>query len=147
MAGANSSDQGSLPYLSCASLSAASTPGTPTERPLSIASLRGSGLPAESRNKSAVAAAGAVSRPSKFSKVLLAASQVRRNAPPPIPEDCGSTTFSTICVAMAASTALPPLRKMASPASAASGFAATTICRLALTSVFAVKPLGPSGRS
>src|SRR6476469_10123127 len=48
---------------------------------------------------------------------------------------------------MPASTALPPLRKIASPASAASGCAATTMRRLALTSGFGVKPLGGSGCS
>ena len=45
MAGWNSSAQGSLPYLSWASFSAASAPGTPTESPLAMAASRGSGLP------------------------------------------------------------------------------------------------------
>ncbi len=30
------------------------------------------------------------------------------NAPPPMPEDCGSTSPSTSCTATAASIALPP---------------------------------------
>ena len=45
MAGSNNSAQGSLPYLSWASFSAASAPGTPIERPLAMAASRGSGLP------------------------------------------------------------------------------------------------------
>ena len=61
-------------------------------------------------------------------------------APPPMPEDCGSTRLSTICAAMPASTALPPWRNMARPASAASGWAAITMCFLALTSGFGRKP-------
>jgi hypothetical protein len=48
-------------------------------------------------------------------------------APPPMPLDCGSTRLSTICVAMAASTALPPLFSTSQPALVASGLAATTM--------------------
>src|SRR5262245_62910667 len=48
---------------------------------------------------------------------------------------------------MPASAALPPLRKMASPASAARGWAATTICFFALTRGLCAKPLAPSGAS
>ncbi len=48
-----------------------------------------------------------------------------------MPDDCGSTRVSTICAAITASTALPPWRSMARPASAASGLAAEIIWRLA----------------
>ena len=41
-------------------------------------------------------------------------------AAPPIPEDCGSTSVSTACMAIAASMAEPPLRRISRPASAAS---------------------------
>ena len=40
-------------------------------------------------------------------------SQCSRNAPPPMPEDCGSTRPSTAWAAIAASTALPPWRRIA----------------------------------
>src|SRR5437868_3778642 len=45
-------------------------------------------------------------------------------APPPSPEDCGSTRLRTNCTAMAASAALPPARSMSRPASTAAGLAA-----------------------
>ena len=43
-----------------------------------------------------------------------------------MPEDCGSTSVSTSCTAIAASTALPPARSTCRPASVASGLAAAT---------------------
>jgi hypothetical protein len=49
------------------------------------------------------------------------------NAPPPMPEDSGSTSPSIICTAIAASTAEPPRFSISAPASAASGWAAATI--------------------
>ena len=49
------------------------------------------------------------------------------NAPPPIPALCGSTTLSASMVAIAASVALPPLRKISAPAAAARGSAAETM--------------------
>ena len=64
------------------------------------------GLPSGRKNIVGLAAAGADSRPSQACTALP--SQVIRNAPPPIPLDCGSTRDKTICTAMAASTALPP---------------------------------------
>jgi len=66
-------------------------------------------------------------------------------APPPIPEDCGSTRLSTICVAIAASIAVPPARSISSPAAAASGLAAATMCRRATTCSFLAKPVAGSG--
>src|SRR5690348_9596640 len=49
------------------------------------------------------------------------------NDPPPTPELCGSTSPSMACMATAASMALPPLRRISAPASAATGFAAATM--------------------
>src|SRR4051812_42628778 len=46
--------------------------------------------------------------------------------PPPMPELCGSTTLSASIVAIAASVALPPLRRISTPAAAARGSAALT---------------------
>jgi hypothetical protein len=40
------------------------------------------------------------------------------NPPPPMPADCGSTTFSAYAIATAASIALPPCSRMRAPASA-----------------------------
>ena len=62
------------------------------------------------------------------------------NAPPPMPEDCGSTTLSTSWTAIAASTALPPRASVAMPASTAAGCAATTIACLLVTSALEVQP-------
>src|SRR5256885_14128406 len=49
--------------------------------------------------------------------------------PPPFPLDCGSTTESANAVAPAASTALPPWRRMAAPASLARGCPVATAPR------------------
>src|SRR5882724_3752485 len=48
------------------------------------------------------------------------------NEPPPTPELCGSTRPNMAWTATAASTALPPFRRISAPASTASGLAATT---------------------
>src|SRR5688572_27084373 len=48
------------------------------------------------------------------------------NAPPPMPELCGSTRPSIAWIATAASAALPPAASTSSPASTASGLAAAT---------------------
>src|SRR5918992_4436269 len=53
-------------------------------------------------------------------------------APPPMPEDSGSTKPSIICTAIAASTAEPPRFNTSAPASAASGCAAATMKRFAV---------------
>ena len=62
------------------------------------------------------------------SACTLAPSQCSKKAPPPMPLDCGSTKPSTICTAIAASSAEPPARRICSPASVASGLAAATAC-------------------
>src|SRR3979490_2299702 len=46
--------------------------------------------------------------------------------PPPTPELCGSTRPNIAWMATAASTALPPFRRISAPAATASGLAATT---------------------
>ena len=85
------------------------------------------GVPSGLRNRSGRAAAGAVSRPSRVMTRRDAWSQCTMKLPPPMPELCGSTTLSTSCTAMAASTALPPIRSISRPAAAASGLAAATM--------------------
>lgn len=65
----------------------------------------------------------------------------------PRPEDCGSTIPSTSTVAIAASIALPPRRRILRPASAAIGLAAATMCRCAVASGFSVHPVAASGAS
>ena len=74
----------------------------------------------------------------------LAALKCIKKPPPPIPEDCGSTTFKANCAAMAASTAVPPARKIANPALAAWGLAAAIIC---LEAVAALRAKGLSALS
>ena len=127
MAGWNSFAQGSLPYFRCAISSMETTPGMPTDNPPGMACGLVRGLPFASRNMSARAEAGAISRPSKLVVFFVLGSNSSMKAPPPMPDDSGSTRPSTICTAMAASTALPPARSISSPASAASGLAAATM--------------------
>lgn len=62
-----------------------------------------------------------------------------------MPLDCGSTMFSTICVAMAASMAEPPLLSTSQPALVASGLAATTMKLREYATFLAAKPVGISG--
>ena len=127
IAGWNRSAHGSRPSRRCASSSTRSTPGTPTDRPLSAASMKSTGLPSASRNRSGRAFFGAVSRPSSALSLRVTPSQCSRNAPPPMPEDCGSTRPSTAWAAIAASTALPPWRRIARAASDAAGSAVATM--------------------
>ena len=62
-----------------------------------------------------------------------------------MPLDCGSTMFNTICVAMAASMAVPPFFSTSQPALVASGLAATTM-KLRENAVFLLaKPVAISG--
>ena len=69
IAGWNSAFHGSLPCCWCASSRARSVPGTPTDRPPTTPSMKPIGFPSF-MNSSGVAAAGAVSRPSKACTVL-----------------------------------------------------------------------------
>src|SRR5688572_27991150 len=68
-----------------------------------------------------------------------------RNAPLPMPDDCGSTSVSIICTAIAASTALPHCASIATPESTASGFAAATMSRSLYCVALVVQPDGSSG--
>src|SRR5262249_39343535 len=120
-----------------------STPGTPTERPPTTALRNARGRPCASRKRSGVAAAGAVSRPSNATTCVPSYS--KSNAPPPMPEDCGSVKPSIIWAAMAASTAEPPCCNISWPASVASGCAVAIIARVARTTAFSRKPVALSG--
>jgi hypothetical protein len=116
IAGSNSAAHGSLPWRWCSSHAMATSPGTPTLRPPHCASSTLMGLPL-AMNRSGRALAGACSRPSSDSSRPVFASCDSTNAPPPIPEDCGSTTVSATATAIAASAAVPPRRSISSPAS------------------------------
>jgi hypothetical protein len=61
---------------------------------------------------SCVAAPGATSRASTKVCLPLFASCSSQNAPPPIPEEKGSTTASAALMATEASKALPPAARM-----------------------------------
>jgi hypothetical protein len=78
--------------------------------------------------------------------LATAASRWSRKPPPPMPVSGASTKPSTSCTATAASTALPPRRRISSPASTASGWAADTMKRSAWRSDRACRPAGGSGR-
>src|SRR6266404_2341766 len=97
-------------------------PGTPTAWPLVDAELKSCLLPSGLVNNVISALAGALSRPS-IAKVLPCpfARCTIMKPPPPMPENSGSTTLSANWMAAAASMALPPLRSILAPASAASG--------------------------
>ncbi len=137
IAGSNSLAHCKCPVFLCAISRARKTPGVPTERPPICASVNAIGVPSGFRNKRSVAPAGAVSRPSYACTVFP--SQSMMNAPPPMPDDCGSTRVNTACIAIAASIADPPWRSISRPASAASGLAAAAIWRSAWRVVRSVR--------
>src|SRR5690606_42065264 len=64
------------------------------------------------------------------------------NPPPPRLPAEGYTTARANCVAIAASTALPPALRMSSPTLVASGCAETTMAESAITPVVARMPCG-----
>src|SRR3989344_2950208 len=88
--------------------------------------MNGSGLPSAPSSSFSLAEAGAISRPSMVASVPVAASWWSSSPPPPIPELCGSTTVSASIIAMAASAADPPLRRISCPAAVARGSAEET---------------------
>lgn len=88
--------------------------------------MKGIGFPSVPMKRVGVAAAGAVSRPSIVSINPVAAPWWTRNPPPPMPLDCGSTTVKANIIAIAASVALPPFRRISRPASLARGSAEVT---------------------
>ena len=67
------------------------------------------------------------------------------NAPPPSPEDCGSTRLRTSWTATAASAALPPARRISRPASVASGLAVATMWDFAVARSLSPHPVAASG--
>ncbi len=148
MASSKSVGQFARPQRRCASSSSIGVPGVPTESPPTTASKKPIVVPSSLRNSLGVAAIGAVSRASSVVISPVAASYQTRNAPPPSPEDCGSTSPSTTCTATIASAALPPSRSTAAPASTASGLAAATIqsCEVTGAATSAV-PVAASGAS
>ena len=135
IASANNPAQSDRPHLSCADCMSAGVPGVPTDRPPTTASKKPIGSPSGVWNSVGVASSGAVSRPSSVVTSPLSASYQTRNAPPPRPELCGSTSPRTACTATIASAAVPPSRSTRAPASTASGFAAATIQFSASTGV------------
>ena len=94
---------------------------------------------------SGFASSGAVSRPSSVVSLREAASKWTRNPPPPSPEDCGSTSPSTSCAAIMASTAEPPLARMSLAALVAAGSAVTAMKLAAVTRALASRPVAASG--
>ena len=121
-AGATASRSDVVPQRCSAVSSAASVPGTPTARPLVDATVNScaAGTPL-SRNCVGVAAAGAFSRASIAKVRWCFARCTIMKPPPPMPENCGSTTLSMNWIAAAASIALPPRASTSAPAFAASG--------------------------
>src|SRR5262245_54560968 len=66
-------------------------------------------------------------------------------APPPSPDDCGSTKLSTNCTATAASAAVPPARSISRPASTAAALAAATMKDFAVAKPTVRLPVARSG--
>ncbi len=135
MAGCSSSAHGLLPYFLCASSKPRTVPGTPTARqPIKLSGVR---LPCASRYIFRVALRGAVSRKS-MKVVRPSARRMSMNPPPPIFPAKGCVTARAKPTATAASTALPPDFKTATPTSVANGSCATTIPLRAYTGSWAL---------
>jgi hypothetical protein len=85
-------------------------PGTPADRPLQRASSNGSAAPSSKNDVGCIAAGDS----SRESMVVILPSRVRMTMkpPPPMPHENGSVTPSTPAAATAASTALPPSRRV-----------------------------------
>jgi hypothetical protein len=118
IAGASVVFSGSFPYFSARCTKAAGRPGMPADHGPFWARSRLKS-PFSSRYSSGVDAAGAVSRASMKTSLPVFASCSRKKPPPPRPELIGSTTDSVDDTATAASNALPPSRRICSPASVA----------------------------
>ena len=110
---------GSRPKRSASATQAETAPGTVT------LSQPSSGMPLRPRKRSGVQAAG--ERPDAFRPCSRCPSHRIAKASEPRPLPVGSTTVSAMAAATAASTALPPLASMASPAWAASGWDVATM--------------------
>ena len=133
IAGARTSVSFSLPNRPTNSAQAAGAPGTVTGSQPSTGICRNPCCSSSSGVK-AVGAGPLELRPYNFSF-----SQTNANASPPIPLEVGSTTVRHAAVATAASTALPPWRKICSPAWAAK------FCEVATMPFFAKTTLRREG--
>ncbi len=129
IAGARRSAQRNDPKRRCASHIPATEPGTPDAR-CPTSDSESLTLPSGSRNMSALAAIGAVSRKSSAA-VVPSAIRATRNPPPPMFPASGFTTASAKWTATAASTAFPPRRSTSAPISDATRSVVTTIPRAA----------------
>ena len=122
IAGARTWSRDSRPKRAWASPQERTAPGTVT---LS-GPRRGIVARPRARRAAASAAAGARPEPLSASCRRVAASQMSQNASPPIPQALGRTTPRTAFVAIAASTAWPPARRIERPAAVARWCGATT---------------------
>ena len=121
MAASNSSPKGSAPKRCDSATQALTAPGTVTlSQPVT-------GIVVWRAKRSAVHPAG--ERPEAFRPVSRSPSQTMAKASLPTPLLHGSTTVNVMAVATAASTALPPRRRMSTPAAAASGWEVATTLR------------------
>ena len=118
MAGSNNVWKGRRPNRLCSATQAETAPGTVTEsQPVA-------GIDRRSAKRASVQPAG--ERPEALSPTSAPPEATMAKASLPMPFVTGSTTVSATAVAIAASTALPPLASMASPACAASGWLVAT---------------------
>ena len=122
MAGARTSARDSRPKRAWASPHDRTAPGTV----IGSGPRRGIVRCPAARIATGSAAAGARPEPLRASWRPVAASQMSQNASPPMPQAQGITTPRTALVAMAASTAEPPARRMPRPAAVARWCGATT---------------------
>ena len=115
MAGASTWAGVSRPNRSWASAQDRTAPGTV------IVSGPRRGIVVTPRSRSVAASIPRALRPDPLSATWRdsAASQISQNASPPMPQWFGTTTPSTAFVAIAASTADPPVRRMWRPAAVA----------------------------
>ena len=122
MAGARIAARSSRPWRRWASPHERTAPGTVIVR----GPPRGSAVRPRARRASASAAAGARPDPLSADWCCAGSSQMSQKASPPMPQPLGMTTPSAAFVAIAASTALPPARRIERPAAVARWWGATT---------------------
>ena len=122
MAEARIRSRPSRPWRRCASPHDRTAPGIVTD----IGPRKGRRSRPARRKRTGFASAGA--RPDPFSAVSVRepASQISQNASPPNPHAWGITTARAAFVAIAASTAVPPERRMSRPVAVARWWGATT---------------------
>src|SRR5690348_8987713 len=135
MAGCSKSNHGLRPYFLLASSRPRTVPGTPAARQPTRLSLVT--LPLASRYMSCDALRGAFSRKS-INVVQPSTRRISMKPPPPMLPAKGCVTARAKPTATAASTALPPDFRTATPTSAANGSWATTIPLRAYTGSWAL---------